>query len=226
MAIDPKQDRPTEVQIAARELADALLLAGGPKLRTVPKQEVTRAWMRLGDLEKATPSKLFPHAYGPGKAFNAAHAAIERMQLVDEGGALVIDVNKQLKRRGAKVGVIVADPADLPPNETGARHTNANFFMPTVDGAARYRICVAWMDIGPKVITTYELGLSEMADSIFHELLHIWFIHEYPTPAGETPALGHSGRRDEEVEFADRLQKFKAQMRELDKALKKRNVPR
>ena len=218
MAIDTNQDRPTEVQIAARELADALLLAGGPKLRTVPKQEVTRAWMRLGDLEKATPSKKHPQAYGPGKAFNAALAAIERMQLVDEGGQLVIDVNKLLKRRGGKVGVIVADAADLPPNETGHRHTTANFFMPVELDELRYKICVVWIpDSGRfEVDKKYRLGLSHIADAIYHELLHIWFIHTYP----QTPLqLGHSGGVNDE-KFADRLQTFQQQMMDLDRALR------
>jgi hypothetical protein len=220
---DPNLSQPTEAQLRARELADVLVAANAP-IRTVPKPEVTQAWLRFGTLTKATPSTKFRAAYGPGKAFNAANAAIERMQLVDEGGALVVEMPKVLKR-GAKVGVRFADVEDLPPNETGHVHPDANFFMPVDDELQRYDICVVWLpDNKPSEekltnVNVYRKGLSHMADSVFHELLHIWFIHKFPT-SGERKELGHSGGRDDE-QYAKRLRRFQEQMLALDKALRR-----
>ena len=222
MITDPNLNQPTEVQLRARELADVLVAANAP-IPTVPTAEVTTAWKRFGELKKATPSTRHPE-YGSGKAFNAANAAIERMQLVKEGGLLVMDMPKVL-RRGAKVGVIVADQSDLPPNETGHRHENANFFMPLESEARRYDICVVWVpDSRPRDdpfnVNKYRLGLSHMADSVFHELLHVWFIHAFPTPPGQQPEPGHSGGLDD-AQFAKRLKRFQDQLLALDKDLRR-----
>ena len=86
---------------------------------------------------------------------------------------------------------------DFPRNETGHKHVNANFFKPIGERRLRYDLYIVWTkDSGPlegRIGGRYREGLSEMADATFHELLHVWFVHQFPNVAGQYVDLGHSG---------------------------------
>jgi hypothetical protein len=217
MTTDASQ--PTELQLRARQAGDVLLAAGA----TAPPADIRSVWNAFAKVE-TVPSRKHP-AYDAFKARTAANDAIDRMLKMGEGAKLVRDVRK-LRKGAVRVTVDFRDVDDLPQNTTEIKEDDEgsknNFFTPTDPGRKRYTLYIVWQpDKAPNDMplldaNRYALGLSELADSVFHELLHVWYTHVYPNDH-----LGHGGGYNDRF-FRQRLRDFKDELLVLDKTLKRR----
>jgi hypothetical protein len=192
--------------------------------QTVP-DSVVKTWKTFGSILTTLPSTKFRIARSPNAAWTAANAAVMRMLLMSEGAALVADLPVLLKRGSvfAKVNVRFMDRSAFPSDEEGGTHESAGgFFEPRTGGAKTYDIYVEWVDDLrsnelPGSAGSYFLGASGMADSVFHELLHIWFVHRFPQ-AGDD--LGHNvPRTKNDAAFQERLDRFQSQLNKFDSDL-------
>jgi len=121
----------------------------------------------------------------------------------------------------------------------------AGKFLPHRRDAKRYTVYVGWetggassgsINIGSHVsgiFTTISHPLFFMAETLFHELLHVWFIHTFRDPIryrdDSMPRTGHSGsspdgRGYESIhpEFEKRLRRMLDELEEIEKALRKK----
>lgn len=217
-------DQLTDIQAGAARLAD-ILLAGAPSPRKLPPDDVVNKWTTFGKIVTTIPSKKFLIAQGPNEALTAANNAITRMQLMNEGGTLIADMPPLLKRGSvlAKVNVKFMERSLFPSDDRGVRHESAAaFFAPGAPRAKSYDIFVEWVDDLqsnelPGSAGSYFLGVSGMADSVFHELLHIWFVHKFPNSGGD---FGHTNPPTQnDAAFAKRMDQFQQQLKDYDSKL-------
>jgi hypothetical protein len=202
--IDTVNREPTPIQEAAYGTAD-ILLAGGPgKGPVVPPGKYTVLWGKIASLKEAR----------PGKDWAIAADVIDRFLAIKAGQKLVDEITPLLKRPGAaaaKIQVRFMDHKDFPGE---GREDAAGYYAPNEPDEPLYDVYVQWEKnrrpnefiIGE--LQTLRLGKSRMAHSLFHEILHVWFIHAYP---GE--GTGHRGGKIHE-EFGKRMD---AALKDLEK---------
>jgi hypothetical protein len=205
----------TELQITAHRTADVLVAKGGP-MGVAEAERLFRSYATV----YTTPSREHG-VYDFNKANGAADAVIKHMLRIAAARQLVQDVRK-LRRKRIRVIVEFRDTKDLPRNTSDVKESTSNFFTPTGPGEDRYSLFIVWTpDLTPTEIKTirnnqYILGISEMADSVFHELLHVWYTNTYP---GDH--LGHGGGLND-AKFRDRMKLFKDELMALDTTLRPR----
>jgi hypothetical protein len=182
--LDTVNREPTPIQEAAHATAD-LLLAGAPgNGPLVPSGKYTVRWNQIANLKEVKPSK----------DWTKAGDVIDRLLVTPSGQHLVDDLIPLLGREGApraKIQVHFMDHKEFP--EQG-HDDAAGYFTPDTDGEPQYDVFIQWeKDLGPRDFALPPLqnlrkGKSRMAHSLFHEILHVWFIHAHP---GE--GTGHKG---------------------------------
>jgi hypothetical protein len=174
--IDTVNREPTPIQASAYGAAD-ILLAGGPGIGPlVPTQTYMKRWQQVGNLKETK----------PGKDWAIALDVIDRLLVLPSGQKLVDDLIPLLKRPdapAAKIQVHFMNRADFP--EQG-HDVAAGYFTPDTDGEPQYDVFIQWEknlkpnDFAKFPLQNLKLGKSLMAHSLFHELLHVWFIHAFP----------------------------------------------
>lgn len=208
----------TPLQLACWECADLLLAKGG---KAPPKvEDPAKVWSSFATHDFVASARHA--AYDNAKAASAAERAIQTMLSIGEGKTLVREMPK-LRRNRVRIRVHFLDRDAFPPDELGGTHEDANFFAPGNADAGVYDLYIAWVpDAGPRDqvgANDYKLGVSEMADSVFHELLHVWFIHTF----GDDE-LGHGGGPNDRV-FARRARDFRDEMLPLDRTRARSRPP-
>lgn len=138
----------------------------------------------------------------------AAHrSARDRMLSTRAGQRLMNDVYTALARPGssrATIRVTFSRTSDFP-----EVHSDANYFAPGTAGEPEYEIWIAWQfNLGPNDSPGtgnpgFYKGSSLMAQALFHEIMHVWFVHAHPD-AADAGDLGHGhpvfqSREDEVV---------------------------
>lgn len=205
--IDTVNREPTPIQSAAYDTAD-LLLAGGPGTAPlVPSGKYTVRWNQIAELTEAKPTKDWVKAA----------EVIERLLVTKAGQKLVDDLTPRLKREGAasaKIKVHFMDHKDFP--EEG-RQDAAGYYTPLEDGEPRYDVFVQWeknrtpLEFIKPPLQNLRTGKSHMAHSLYHELLHVWFIHAHP-------GLGTGHEGDKMMpEFAEGLEAMVKSLEPIDK---------
>ena len=194
--IDTVNREPTPIQEAAYGAA-AILLAGGPgAIPPVPTQTYTMRWRQVGNLKETK----------PGKDWAIALDVIDRLLVLPSGQKLVDDLIPLLKRPeapAAKIQVHFMDHTDFP--EQG-HDVAAGYFTPDTDGEPGYDVFVQWEkslrqnEFKRPPLQNLKSGKSLMAHTLFHELLHVWFIHAFPG-AG----TGHTSEDRMDPAFKKRL---------------------
>jgi hypothetical protein len=205
--IDTVNREPTPIQAAAYGTAD-LLLAGGPGTGPlVPPGKYTTKWIQIATLKRAK----------PGKDWAIAADVIDRFLAIKSGQKLVDEITPLLKREGAraaKIDVHFTDHADFPGEGRGDA---AGYFGPDEPGEPLYDVYVQWeknmraSEFIKPPLQNLRAGKSRMAHSLFHEILHVWFIHAHP---GE--GTGHVGERMH-PEFGKRLDAATKDLEKVDK---------
>jgi hypothetical protein len=205
--IDTANREPTPIQTAAYGTAD-ILLAGGPGTGLlVPSQKYTARWRVIGNLKETI----------PGSRMGEALDVIDRLLVTPSGQKLVDDLMAVLKRvdaPAAKIQVHFMDHTKFP--EQG-HDDAAGYFDPDTSGEPQYDVFIQWeKNLGPRdfnkpPLQNLKTGKSLMAHSLFHEMLHVWFIHAFPG-AG----TGHSGGVTH-PEFQKRLDAVIKDLEPLDK---------
>jgi hypothetical protein len=205
--IDTVGREPTPIQEAAYATGD-ILLAGGPGTGLlVPSVKYVQRWKKIATLTEAK----------PGRDWAIALDVIDRMLVTKAGQKLVDEITPELKREGApaaKIRVRFMDNKDFP--GTG-REDAAGYFAPDTPDEPAYDVYVQWeknqrpSDFTPGPLKNLLAGKSRMAHSLFHEILHVWFIHAHP---GE--GTGHVGEKMH-TEFGKRLDAATADLEKLDK---------
>ena len=205
--IDTVNREPTPMQEAAYGTAD-ILLAGGPGSGlVVPSQKYTARWKQIGNLKEAK----------PGSAWGTALDVIDRVLVTPSGQKLVDDLIPLLKRVGAPAAMIQAHFMDHTEFPEQGHDDAAGYFDPETSGEAQYDVFIQWeKNLGPRdfnkpPLQNLRAGKSLMAHSLFHEMLHVWFIHAFPG-AG----TGHSGGRTH-PDFQKRLDAIIKDLEPLDK---------
>lgn len=182
--LDTVNREPTPIQEAAYGTAD-LLLAGGPGVGPlVPSGKYTVRWNQIANLKEVKPSK----------DWTKAGDVVDRLLVTPSGQRLVDDLIPLLKREGAaaaKIQVHFMDHTEFP--EQG-HDDAAGYFTPDTDGEPRYDVFIQWeknlgaLEFIKPPLQNLRAGKSRMAHSLFHEVLHVRFIHAHP---GE--GTGHQG---------------------------------
>jgi len=204
--IDTVNREPTPIQEAAYGTAD-ILLAGGPGTGpVVPLQKDLARWGLIGNLKETK----------PGSRWGEGLDVIGRVLVTPSGLQLVDDLRPLLKRAdapAAKIQVHFMDRTDFPEAHDDA----AGYFDPDTGGEPQYDVFVQWeknlgrRDFNKPPLQNLRAGKSLMAHSLFHEMLHVWFIHAFPG-AG----TGHSGGVTH-PEFQKRLDAVIKDLEPLDK---------
>ena len=194
---------PTPIQAAAYGTADVLLAGKAPP---VPSGTYTTRWNQLATVTEVK----------PGRDWAKALDVVDLLLVTRAAQKLVDDLKSSLKRAGAKIKVHVMELKDFP--EKG--HTDAaGYFTPETPGETSYDVFVMWeKDLRPNDLfnrgetKNLRRGQSFMAHSLFHELLHVWFIH-----AHRGAGTGHSGSVTH-PEFAKRLDAVTLELEKLEQA--------
>jgi hypothetical protein len=208
--LDSVNREPTPIQEAAYATADILLAgAGGPtRAPEVPSGKYFVRWNQIAVLKEVK----------PGKDWAKAGEVSDRLLVTPSGQRLVDDLIPLLKRAGApaaKIQIHVMFKQDFP--EQG-HDDAAGYFLPEEEGEPGYDVFIEWQkDAGPNDFTQPPLdkikqGKSFMADTLFHELLHVWFIHAHPGKG-----TGHGGGKTD-PEFEKRELDFIKDLERLEKS--------
>lgn len=205
--IDTVNREPTPVQAAAYGTAE-ILLAGGPgTMPLVPPGKYTVRWNQIATLTEVK----------PGKDWAKAADVIDRFLVIKSGQKLVDELIPVLKRAGAaaaKIRVHFMEHKDFPQQ---GRQDAAGYFTPEDPDEPRYDVFVDWeKNSGPlefikPPLQNLRAGKSRMAHTLFHELLHVWFVHAYPGKG-----TGHVGDAMD-PEFSKRLDAAVKDLEPLDK---------
>jgi hypothetical protein len=196
---------PTPIQAAARATADVLLAGKAPP---VPPGKYTLRWNQIATVDA-----------NPGRALPTALDVANLLLVTKTAQTLVDDLRSRFNRSGQakpKIHAHFMELKDFP--EKG--HTDAaGYFKPETPDEASYDVYVMWeKDLRPNDLfnrgetRNLRRGQSFMAHSLFHELLHVWFIH-----AHRGAGTGHSGGVMH-PEFAKRLEAVTLELEKLEQA--------
>ncbi len=168
------------------------------------------------------------------------------------GAGLVDDLYRVLSKKARLVSRVVIDFRDkttIAQEEDeveveGQQEGEAGLFSPGRRYAPVYTVYVGWdgypgadNDMGSHVsgiFTSLVSGRSMMVETLFHELLHVWFIHAFTDPArygdDDSPATGHTtfngpaGAYDSiDSRFRNRLKAMIAELEPIEKAQRRKN---
>ncbi|MDB4950966.1 MAG: hypothetical protein JWM27_3615, partial [Gemmatimonadetes bacterium] len=231
-AVDAPEEREADaaaqVVSAGRAIEGGLGAAGAPALRRTPGTDAADSWTELGATVEAD-----------GERSAAANEAVRRMMATASGAELVNSLWRAFCGRGrCRTRITVRFMDRLPPDavEAGA----AGQFSPPDRGAARYTVLVrnelpdphphvpqrgdhrSWPgDDSARAINidyTHTDPASTMADTLYHELLHVWYVN---TQHDTTYPTGHDDVRQAEISpvFLGRLRSFAAEMDALETSI-------
>lgn len=143
-----------------------------------PPTDALKDWgLIMGSRLRSKPAKYAP----------LAERVERRLLRTSAGVKLVADLQGQLGRRRppAMVNVTFTFPARFPASDF--TEGVSGYFEPREPDQDEYDVYVGWerdeLDAYAKVIsgvrTELKRGVSFMAQTLFHELLHVWFIHAH-----------------------------------------------
>ena len=193
--VDAPEEREADAAADAVARGGAVRLAGGaaPTLRRTPGQDAQESWdalvasVEIRDAERETKEQA-------GRR-GRAEGAVKRMLATPSGQALANQLYANRCKKGkcrSRINVVFAD--QVPGNEAG-------LFEPDEPGARSYNVYVkhvfpptpgqmsggCWPDYkAPKTVCySYADPESDMANTLYHESMHVLFInttgHEYET---------------------------------------------
>ena len=211
----------TELQIAAHEAADFLVAQGSP---LVDPRQVFDRFVKVN--VRASTQKAALKA--KEKSEKAVKDAIGIMLATIPGDMFIRELAKLRKVKRAWITAEFRDRAEFPPDEDGVPHESSGYYMPNDFEEANFKVFVDYAEnmtsgqisLGQSTELTgtrvYFFGTNEMADTLFHELLHVWFIVKH-----RTNDFAHHGDFVDE-RFMTRLQQFRRDLLASDKSRRPR----
>ncbi len=229
--LGPVPDRQEVRRILAQSPTAALpalamggLPAVGGLVQGATNEDAQTVWSKIADVKtKAEPGQ--PETPQQTRA----HQAIQQMLSIPEGITLVRQLGRLFGKRD-KPTLEIHFVNKLKKDFEGA----GGYFVPEEKGQPKYQIYIRndtpmegvfsreWpQGEGPKISSLSVDSASNMARTLHHELLHVWYLHtqddgEYPTGHGDV------GEREIAQLFWDRLKKFAEQQDDFTRPARER----
>ena len=211
-------ERAADAAMAGRDAAAALTPRSTVRLRRVPGVDARDSFdaMVRWDLDPEAADRRAPAA-----------DAVTRFLRIAEGASLMNQLwTLFCTADGCKTSITLHFVDQLPPGHNEA----TGVFDPGTRGASAYRVWVRYVKPSipgtkrksewpssddPQVVSRVQEPASVMAENIFHEFLHVWFVN---ARNGQIAPTGH-GPKGVEPEFLKRLQTANAQLLDLESVI-------